>query len=440
VHRLAPWLPALLALAGWWKLRDLLYGTHWGRGPTIFLLLLLSIALVVVVPYLARVVARDAAAGSRELADRSVRRGWLLAIVLLGAALWALADDVRELPNQLAKQEAPLLDIGGNTWAAAVRFTDFGQNPYTHRTQLVPVTGAPGVSEENGRVTMFGVPYYYGFPYFPAMFLSYAPFRVFERGQHSIRIGNAFWLAVILVGAAWLAYRLAPEGRRSLAGGLAVLLVAITTGLGSQLFHFGITDMLIAAYVLLGLIALTYGRDATAGGFIGLAFSAKLLPGLLVAAVFFAWIARRGNARRALYGFAVTTAIVLLPFLLWNPAGFFSATILYYLTHHAAGDTTSLWYYLPPALRLPFLALGGLAILAVVLWTFHTESDDPRDLLRAIVIATFLFIAFNKMIHLNYQFVLVPLACVVLAADAMGPWGTERLGRRWVEPPASHNP
>jgi hypothetical protein len=25
------------------------------------------------------------------------------------------------------------------------------------------------------------------------------------------------------------------------------------------------------------------------------------------------------------------------------------------------------------------------------------------------------------MIHLNYQFVLVPLACVVLAADAMGP-------------------
>ena len=287
---------------------------------------------------------------------------------------------------------------------------------------------------------MFGIPYYYGFPYFPAMFLSYAPFRAIERGQHSIRIANAFWLAVTLAGAGWLAYRLAPERRRPPAAGLAVLLIALTTGLGHQLFHYGITDMLIAAYVLPGLLALSYGRDTTAGVFIGLAFAAKLLPGLLIAAVFFASIARRGNVIRALGGFLVTTAIVMLPFVVWNPAGFFSATILYYLTHHAAGDTTSLWYYLPSALQFLFLALGGLSILGVVLWIMRTESDDPRDLLRAIVIATFLFIAFNKMIHLNYQFVLVPLACVALAADAMGPRDPERVGWRRVEPLASHNP
>ena len=218
-NRLAPWLPALLALTGWWKLRELLYRTHWDRGPTIFLLLLLSIALVLVVPYLARVVARNAAVGGGELAGLRPRRGWRLAIVLFGVALWALADDVRVLSAHLTKTEVPLIDIGGNTWAAAVRFTDFGQNPYTHRTQLVPVTGAPGVEEEGGRVTMFGVPYYYGFPYFPAMFLSYAPFRAFERGQHSIRIANAFWLAVTLAGAGWLAYRLAPERRRPPAAG-----------------------------------------------------------------------------------------------------------------------------------------------------------------------------------------------------------------------------
>jgi uncharacterized membrane protein len=166
----------------------------------------------------------------------------------------------------------------------------------------------------------------------------------------------------------------------------------------------------------------------------GLAFSAKLLPGLLVAAIFFTWIARRGNARRALLGFAATTAIVLLPFVVWNPAGFFSATVLYYLTHHAAGDTTSLWYYLPIGLRRPFLLLGGLAILGVVLWPLRTKRDDPRDLLRAIVVATFLFIAFNKMIHLNYQFVLVPLACVALAADAMGPRGAAVQRQRRLEP------
>ena len=421
LQRLSPWLPALLAVSGWWKLRELLYSTHWERGPTLFVLLLLSIALVLVVPYLARVVARNAASGGGDLATvLPGRRGRLVAIVLFGASLWALADDVREFPRRPAEVEVPLIDIGGNTWAAAVRFTDFRENPYTHRTQLLPVTGAPGVTEHDGQVEMFGVPYYYGYPYFPAMFLSYVPFRAFDRGLHSIRIGNAFWLAVVLGGGAWLAYRLSPDGGRLPAAGLAVLLVALTTGLGSQLFRFGITDMLISAYVLLGLVALTYDRDATAGALVGLAFAAKLLPGLLVAVVFFTWIARRGNFRRALGGFAATTAIVLLPFFLWNPAGFFSATVLYYLTHHAAGDSTSLWYYLPAGLRLPFLVLGGLTILGVVLWPLRSRSSDPRDLLRAITVATFLFIAFNKMIHLNYQFVLVPLACVVLAADAMG--------------------
>jgi uncharacterized membrane protein len=158
-----------------------------------------------------------------------------------------------------------------------------------------------------------------------------------------------------------------------------------------------------------------------AGALIGLAFAAKILPGLLIAAILFAWLARRGGWKPALAGFAVVSTIVLLPFVLWSPAAFFSATILFYLTHHAAGDTTSLWYFLPEALRLPFLLLGGLAVLGVTLWPLRSRSDDQRDLLRAIVAATFLFLAFNKMIHLNYQFAVVPLACAVLAADAMGP-------------------
>ena len=51
--------------------------------------------------------------------------------------------------------------------------------------------------------------------------------------------------------------------------------------------------------------------------------------------------------------------------------------------------------------------------VAVALRALLSTSDDERDLLRAMVIATFLFVAFNKMIHLNYQFAVVPLACVV---------------------------
>jgi uncharacterized membrane protein len=253
------------------------------------------------------------------------------------------------------------------------------------------------------------------------MFLSYAPFRLIDQGQDAIRIGNAFWLALLLAGVGWLAFRLAPPGRRPQAAGLSTLLLASTTGLGGQLFFFGITDVLIAAYAVLGLLALSYRRHVLAGALIGLAFAAKILPGLLIAAILFAWLARRGGWKPALASFAVVSTIVLLPFVLWSPAAFFSATILFYLTHHAAGDTTSLWYFLPEALRLPFLLLGGLAVLGVTLWPLRSRSDDQRDLLRAIVAATFLFLAFNKMIHLNYQFAVVPLACVGLAADAMGP-------------------
>jgi uncharacterized membrane protein len=213
----------------------------------------------------------------------------------------------------------------------------------------------------------------------------------------------------------------APSGRRPQAAGLSILLLAVTAGLGGQLFFFGITDVVIAAYVVLALVALTYQRHLLAGALMALALAAKILPGLLVAAIFFAWLGRRSGWKRALAGFAVVSAIVLLPFVAWSPAGFLSATILFYLTHHAAGDTTSLWYFLPPALRMPFLAAGGVAVLGVTLWTLRSPSDDQRDLLRAIVVASFLFLAFNKMIHLNYQFAVVPLACVGLAADAMGP-------------------
>ena len=426
VTRFIQLLPAALAVAGWWKLREQLYHVHWGRGPTIFLLTLASIALILAVPRLARLVSRAGGGVARRSGTNTSSQRWLVAAALTAVALWTSGDELTELRLNLAKEDERLLDIGGATWAAARRFVEFGQNPYTHVNQLQVVTGARGVTEIDGRVEMFGVPYFYGFAYFPAMFLSYAPFRLIDPGQHSIRIGNAFWLAVLLGGVAWLAFRLAPAGRQPQAAALAAVLLTATTGLGGQLFYFGITDVVIPVYVVLALVAMSYRRYLLAGCLMGLAFSAKLLPGLLIVTIFFAWLARRGGLRAAVTGFALVSSIVLLPFILWHPAGFLSATFLFYATHHAAGDTTSLWYYLPEALRFPFQLLGGLVTLAVALSPLWSESDDQRDLLRAMVVATLVFLAFSTMIHLNYQFAVVPLACVALAADAAGGWGSGR--------------
>ena len=155
----------------------------------------------------------------------------------------------------------------------------------------------------------------------------------------------------------------------------------------------------------------------------GLAFSAKLLPSALLA---------RGRSLPGSLGAADSVprctrfrgdvfAIVLLPFILWDPAGFVSATLLFYLTHHAAGDTTSLWYYLPKSLRLPFQAAGrSRRSLLVALSPLRSRSEDQRDLMRAMVVASLLFLASSPMIHLNYQFAVVPLACVALVRRRHG--------------------
>ena len=131
---------------------------------------------------------------------------------------------------------------------------------------------------------MFGVPYYYGFAYFPATFLCYLPFRWIEPSQNAIRIGNAFWLAALVVGVSWLAFRLAPTGPAG-AGRRAGERSSFSPPPGSvgQLFYFGITDMVIAVYVLLALMAISYRSPLIAGCAIGLAFAAKLLPSALLA-------------------------------------------------------------------------------------------------------------------------------------------------------------
>jgi hypothetical protein len=427
---LAKLLPAALALSVWWKLRNALYHIHWGQGPTIFLLILASIALVLAVPRLARLVAGmedDATAPAAPgEAARATRRGRLVAGALAALALWSLGDELRELRAGMAQERPRLIDVGDVTWMAMVHVFDRRENPYTQRLQPHSVSGRPGVTERDGRVEIYGVPYFYGFAYFPGTFLSYVPFRFIDPGRQSIRIGNAFWLAVLLIGVALLTYRLAPERWRLEGAALAALLLAITTGLGGQLFFFGVTDLMVPGYVVLALVATSYRRPLLAGVLMGLALAAKLLPALLFALVYFVWLFRRDGFGAALASFTLTTTLVLLPFVLWHPGAFLSATLLFYLVHHGGGDSTSLWYFLPHLLRVPFRAVGGIAVLAVVLWPLWSRRRDERDLVRTMVVASLLFLAVSPMIHLNWQFAVVPLACVALAADAVS---MERPGR-----------
>ena len=52
------------------------------------------------------------------------------------------------------------------------------------------------------------------------------------------------------------------------------------------------------------------------------------------------------------------------------------------------------------------------------------------SLTRLVAVACFVFIASNKMIHVNYDFAILPLAPTVLAVDAVSVLGAGARGRR----------
>jgi hypothetical protein len=226
----------------------------------------------------------------------------------------ALAN-ARQLAGVLAEDEGkcPLVDIGANTFVAGHWFMD-GENPYAQRAQLVHrVEHAPGVTRSPaGQLLMWGVPYDYGYPYFPVMFLFYLPFLALPMGLREDRRG-----AIRLVSS----------------------YVAVTVGL-------------------------------------------------------------------------------ILPFALLDPARFVSSTILFYLSMHGEGDSTSLWYFLPQGLRAPFLVAGWLFTLATV-GLPRLRGGTLGSALTAAFASYTLLIAFSPMSHLNYLVAVLSLGAVALAVGAV---------------------
>ena len=257
------------------------------------------------------------------------------------------------------------------------------------------------------------------------MFLSYAAFRAIDPGQHSIRLGNAFLLALAIGGVGWLSYRLAPRARGAFAFSFGVLLLALTEGVGRQLFNRGITDLLPGVYLLFCFIALSYGKRLLAGVLLGAAFACKLIPGLLAASTVLIWSARprgsvanRTRVRRRIGRVDAPIRALACPRV---PVGHDSL-----LCDPPRRRRRNFSLVSPPHfLQAPFLGLGGLLVLVGVTAPWWGAATDQRGLARITVVVCFTFLAFNKMIHTNYHFAILPLACAVLAADAMQP------GRAW---------
>lgn len=330
------------------------------------------------------------------------------------------------LLNQISKLEQfsgyPLeSDISTNTLMAGDAAFQSHTNPYESPAQTGHrVEDAPHVTVENGQVKMFGVPYYYGYPYFPGMFLSFEPFRFMDSSQQAIRTGNAIYYFALLGAMAWLAASMVPKGYRTLAALLALLSFVCTRVLARELFFYCTTDIVIPLFALLGFIALRYGKVSISGALFGWAMACKLVPGGLFFLVLVVWFWRRPDRWKFLGPLIVVFFATMLPYVLSNPSAFISATVLYYLTEHARGDSTALWYTLPKSIQSLFQIVGYAAVVGIACYWASRKGFGILGALAICFISGAVFVAFSRMAHLNYVWAIMPLGSVALAVSLLG--------------------
>lgn len=381
--------------------------THmYGNGPGTFAALILLCGLVVVARYVSPL---------RSSSPRVNNGLSFLAIVASVAFLLLHFNAFAHIYKMAHGSDFPV-----DTLAAAQHEFDLKENPYATKSQLMfDPSNAPHVTNENGQLEMFGVPYYYGYAYFPAMFMSYEPFRWLESSHRYIRIGNAVFLFVILGAVGWLTSLLVPRPSRVLAVSLSIAATICALGLAREYFFEGATDVVIPMFTLLGFVAAYYKRPSLAGCLLGWAFACKLLPGAFFCLIVGGWYWRQDARWKFWIAMVGTFAAVLVPHVLRNPPAFFSATILYYLTQHAYGNDTSLYFVLPPQVQGLFLWGGYALVLAVLVRTLAAKQMTLLGVIGSCFIVDVLFMSFSKMIHDNYLLAVWPLGAVALVGYAL---------------------
>jgi hypothetical protein len=397
----------LISLLIWGFLANYMGVFTWGHGPSTFLMLVLLVCLLMVL----RVASlHPAKAVTPPPWQRQMTR-LVLTVALCLACGWTAFGLVRGF----MKHPDWMIDIAANTHKASELLSAM-RNPYASRAQLwYDIQPGPHVEISGGDVKMYGVPYYYGYPYFPATFLTYMPLYLLIEGYASIRTGNLLLLALNILGLILLVWRFSGVDRR-----IETAMIAVVSYLGvyvyaREIFDSGIVDILISTYALFAFVALAYGRDWTAGLLLGAAQACKLLPGpFLILAVVLA-LSSGTRRLRVMAGYLVAASLIIGPFFVMNPGAFVSSTVLYYLTNHATGDNTSLWYFLPELIQGSFLLAGPLLAGAVLVVLSRLGREPTLGAILASFCSFAVFMAFSQMTHLNYMWGVYPLGCLALA-------------------------
>ncbi len=384
-------LAAILVLIIWSALVWVISKYTWGHGQLTFFML---VGLVVLLSQTPRVVRWLGRMEPVRILSGMLGLALLILLLSLGNGL------VAELQHK--KNDNWAVDIGVNTYLAGTAFLN-GKNPYEERAQAWhAIKPGPNVTVEGREVHMFGYRYTYGFPYFPVMFLSYLPGRLFASGYHALRVENALLLLANLAGIFWLVRSTARKPESVALGLLGCVAYLASPVLREELFRLAITDIVIAAYAVFAFVALRGERWLLAGALLGLAQGCKLLPGPLLVLPVLVWLWPKPQVWRVLAAYLAVSLATLLPFVLRDPELFLSSTVLFYLTFHAVGDNTSLWFFLPESIQPVFRGLGLLLTLAVAVYPYFRRTQTVIVPLVCAFLSYVVFVAFSNMTHLNY--------------------------------------
>ncbi len=243
--------------------------------------------------------------------------------------------------------------------------------------------------------------------YLPGLWLSFLPAVVLHMDLRFLTVIYTL-LFVLMV---WLSMR--PQDR-PLGSWFLVLFLLNPWTLARQEVYFSAYLLSWAAFFL----ALSRGRQTAAACCFGWGLSVHPFSWILLP-VWAAWNIRcRGwrDARKDLLRAAGVAALVVLPFLLWDPQGFFQGAVLTWLggnpiavSHFGLATWLAPWPGLLKVLALIFLGTG--------VWGVWQGKDSLDSLFRWLTVSLGLVLLASY--HIEHYYYFVPLALLLLHETAL---------------------
>jgi hypothetical protein len=126
-------------------------------------------------------------------------------------------------------------------------------------------------------------------------------------------------------------------------------------------------------------------------------------------------VPKKSLARLVLQALAVAFAITA-PFVLWDPAAFYTSVIAVHLAQPYRPDSLTFLALLPDSTATSLAILSPLAALGALGLALARGPRTPSGFAAAAALVLFAFFAFGKQAHANYFYLVTGMLCAALAA------------------------